>query len=166
MTITKLSPSDWPIFKSLWLEALQNEPTAYYSNFAEKSSAPDTEWQDKLFETHDRYYFALENGAAIGLAGYFVSPRVKTNHVAEIVRVYVSPKYRRHGLGKKLLTHVLSDIRHHPEIRKIRIEVMATQAAAISLYQSLGFHEVGRFEQELHVENGYYDEILMEKMLK
>lgn len=166
MQITKLKSTDWQIFKHLWLEALKSDPTAFYNIYEEKIQDPDWQWQDKFSEIYPNYFFAMQSGNPIGIAGYYINPRTKTLHVAEIVRVYVSPDYRRQGLGKKLLNAVISEIKNQSPITKINIHVVSSQASAIKLYTSLGFIEVGRLHNEIITAGIYYDEILMEMMIK
>jgi ribosomal protein S18 acetylase RimI-like enzyme len=164
--ITKLKSTDWQVFKRLWLEALKNDPTAFYNIYEEKVLDPDWQWQEKFSEIYPNYFFAMEKGQPVGFTGYYINPRTKTRHVAEVVRVYVSPNYRHRGLGNKLLNAVISEIKRQSQITKINIHVVSSQIPAIQLYSSLGFKQVGRLHNEINTAGTYYDEILMEMMLK
>ena len=81
---------------------------------------------------------------------------------AQILNVAVSPSHRGKGVARMLLEHAFRlALEQGAEI--MALEVRASNSAAISLYQQLGFVRVG-------IRAGYYDSaedaVLMEKSLK
>lgn len=81
---------------------------------------------------------------------------------AQILDIAVSPDQRGHGFARALMDHACTVAREkHAET--LSLEVRASSAAAIGLYQSTGFKQVG-------IRANYYDAsedaILMEKKLK
>ena len=46
--IARLGPDDWPELKTIRLEALQREPAAYSSTYAESVHRPDEDWRRRL----------------------------------------------------------------------------------------------------------------------
>ena len=44
--------------------------------------------------------------------------------------------------------------------------MVTENSGALKLYQKLGFNIVGKYEKELFVDNQYYDEYLMEMVVK
>ena len=62
---------------------------------------------------------------------------------AELLTIAVLPELRRQGLGRRLLKTFLAEARARGGDAAF-LEVAATNGAAIALYQSLGFAEVGR----------------------
>ena len=59
-----------------------------------------------------------------------------------ILNLCVHPDMRGHGLGRHLLVHLLQLAREHRADAAF-LEVRASNLAAIELYRSLGFNEVG-----------------------
>lgn len=69
--------------------------------------------------------------------------------VAEVNNVAVAEEYRRQGIGKMLMAGLL-DLAALLGCEQVHLEVRAGNAAAIALYDALGFHQVG-------VRPEYYD---------
>jgi [ribosomal protein S18]-alanine N-acetyltransferase len=67
---------------------------------------------------------------------------------AEILTLGVRTDRQRHGIGRKLV-EALARASKKAEARRLFLEVAAGNAAALGLYKSLGFAEVGR-------RKGYY----------
>ena len=66
----------------------------------------------------------------------------------EILRIAVDKKLRGIGLGKKLLSAVLCEMKEDG-IGEVFLEVRSTNESAIALYESVGFQEIG-------IRKGYY----------
>ncbi len=89
------------------------------------------------------WWVAHDNGELIGYAGGMVVDRD-----IEILNMAVAPEHRRAGIARKLLSHVSYDAQMLG-CTSASLEVEDGNTAAIALYQSLGFTEVGR-------RRGYY----------
>jgi ribosomal-protein-alanine N-acetyltransferase len=79
-----------------------------------------------------------------------------------ITNVAVHPDWRRRGIGRTLLSHILDDARRRG-IRMVALEVRPSNREARPLYESFGFRVVGR-------RKGYYydtgeDALVMEASL-
>jgi ribosomal protein S18 acetylase RimI-like enzyme len=95
------------------------------------------------------------------LAGFlaFVRPkRPKLLHGAELHGMYVSPEFRRRGLGGALVDAALAHARSLAGVRQLKLAVNATNLAARSLYRSRGFMLFGLEPDALCVDGRYYDE--------
>jgi ribosomal-protein-alanine N-acetyltransferase len=77
-------------------------------------------------------------------------------HVANLA---VAPKYRRRGLGKRLLHHVLERAAEKG-MKSATLEVRSGNQAAQSLYTSFGFEVVGR--RKRYYSNNHEDALLMQ----
>ena len=66
----------------------------------------------------------------------------------EILRIATRKDIRKSGLGKKLLTSVLSEMKKAC-VNEVFLEVRAGNESAIALYKSVGFIEIG-------IRKGYY----------
>lgn len=84
---------------------------------------------------------AVEDGTAVGYAGCQI-----VLDEGYITNVAVSPAFRRRGVAERLLTELLERAR---ELAFVTLEVRASNAAAVALYEKLGFARVG-------VRRGFY----------
>ena len=75
------------------------------------------------------------------LAGYYALQYVLDEAVIAIIAV--KRKFRRQGLGRRLLQEI-SAFAEEKKIGKIHLEVRSENEAAVHLYRSFGFEEVGR----------------------
>ena len=74
------------------------------------------------------------------VAGYVGSQSVLDQ--ADMMNIAVHPDYRRQGIGRDLVL-ALSDALKEKGIRGLMLEVRASNAPAIALYEQLGFVQVG-----------------------
>lgn len=82
---------------------------------------------------------------------------------AEILDIAVEPEMRRHGIGEKLLTYSITELKK-AGIITVFLEVRASNCPAINLYEKFGFNKIG-------IRRGYYrspveDAILMKYSIK
>ncbi len=80
-------------------------------------------------------------------------------HIATIWGVYVRPEGRGTGLSRSLMIAAIDEARQ--TCRSIRLTVASSNAAAIRLYESLGFKAWAIDTDALKVGEIYHDEILM-----
>jgi len=106
-------------------------------------------WKDlpKWSETHFREEIGRE-GARLAVilvenqvAGYG-SLRILAGE-GQVLMIAIDPAFARAGFGKRLLAHLLSEAQR-AGCAKVTLEVSARNAAALALYKSSGFVEVGR----------------------
>jgi len=64
--------------------------------------------------------------------------------IYEVIKIAISPNYRKKGLGKKLLNYVLDDLD-----KNLILEVRVSNKGAINLYESLEF-------KKINIRKGYY----------
>jgi ribosomal protein S18 acetylase RimI-like enzyme len=72
--------------------------------------------------------------------------RMKRRHVAWIVRMYVIAEAAGRGVGRAILRHAMERARSMVGVSKVNLTVAAHNAAAIHLYESVGFREFAREE--------------------
>ena len=100
-------------------------------------------WSEKLVREsiaggHDRF-FMLEEPLDNGMQSYgYAAVRVGEDE-AELMRICVLPSQRRKGYGAMLLDEVLREAAGRP----LFLEVRAGNEAAIALYRSRGFKDIG-----------------------
>ena len=85
------------------------------------------------------YWLVALDGERV--AGYIGSQSVLGE--ADMMNLAVSPDYRRQGIGQKLVERLICDLKERGT-HILVLEVRASNESAISLYQKLGFVQVGR----------------------
>lgn len=85
---------------------------------------------------------------------HFIMPKrmlpAKPGLTGHIVSIAVHPRYRRQGIGSKLMDKLLKLLQDRKCVQ-VRLEVKVTDKAAHALYDKFGFRQVG-------VIPGYYNE--------
>ena len=80
------------------------------------------------------YRAVTAGGVMVG----FVIGLVEPDHTGHVTTVGVAPEHRRRSLAKRLMKQVEDGFRKR-NVRLVRLEVRAVNAAAHKLYQSLGY---------------------------
>ncbi len=88
-------------------------------------------------ENENSRFFVIEEDGEI--EGYACVETVLDE--ATLTSVAVIPAKRRRGLAEKLLSGIFDGL---AEVRTVYLEVETTNAAAIGLYNKMGFKEIGR----------------------
>jgi ribosomal protein S18 acetylase RimI-like enzyme len=101
---------------------------------------------------------AFVDGVLVGTGGFYSSKNLKERHKGHIWRVYVTAAMRGSGVGRNIMNAVLDRAASVEGIEQIRLLVATTQAAAMGLYQSLGFQSFGRERRALKIGERYVDE--------
>lgn len=94
--------------------------------------------------THERTLIFLGEveGAAVAKAELMLPPGSgagTTPGVGYIKRVVVHPDFRKQGLARQLIQHIIDVARTEEQVEAIDLHVWEDNAAAIRLYESLGF---------------------------
>ena len=131
---------------------------------------------DKLYEiekhcfekeafTKQQIAYLLTDYNAIGLAARvngeitgFVIGRidiVRNVPFGHILTVDIAPSYRRKGIAQKLL-HDIEVIFKEKGAKECRLEVREDNAAAVNLYQKLGYKKMGKLEKYYGDAHGLY----------
>ena len=162
ITIGRLGPERFADFRVLRLESLKAFSEAFGSSYEEESSFSDEVWKARIVNM----LFAIYKTSLIGMIGFSPRDRVKTRHVADIFSFYVGETYQGAGVGSKLMEEALLNIKKNREIRKITLSVNCDMEAAVHLYKKFGFAISGRLIRELNINGNFYDEFIMEKLVK
>jgi ribosomal protein S18 acetylase RimI-like enzyme len=160
--ITSLPPDRWEDFRELRLESLRKEPKAFLSSYEDEAGLGKGVWQERIKNA----VFAVVNDKPVGMMTYLRRGRRKNDHIADIFAVYVDKKHRGKGIADRLLKHVISRVKKNDSVSKIALSVVADQTPAVSLYMKHNFKVVGVLEKELKLNGSFYDELVMELVLK
>lgn len=160
--IARLGADDWRELKTIRLEALQRDPAAFSSTYADSVAWPDEHWRQRLANPGSVTLVARTEAGPIGMAGAIFGADGETD-VAMIFGMYVSAAYRGQGVGRMVLQALIAEVAARPEITTIRLWVTPTQQAARRLYASLGFRVVENPDRSMLDGPEAHEEIAMER---
>lgn len=97
-------------------------------------------WSEKtLLSNQGERYLNLRIDHDGAMAGFAITQIVLDE--ATLFNIAIDPACQRRGLGRALLTHLIATLEQR-DILTLWLEVRASNAGAIALYESLGFNEV------------------------
>lgn len=143
MQIRRIQPSDIPAFHALW--------TRTYSEGIYIPNPPPP--QDRILEVVQKVvaeqipnFVAVNGEALLGFVEVFPGTMCgrtgEDAHLSGFLGIQIAATHRRQGLGRELMRIAIEDsIRHG--FRCIELHVLETNHAAIRLYESIGFQDVG-----------------------
>jgi ribosomal-protein-alanine N-acetyltransferase len=102
----------------------------------------------------------LESSANIG-AGFILCKQILDE--VEIITICILSEYRKVGLAKKLMHHLIESL---PAATKIFLEVAVGNVDAVNLYTSFGFQEISRRKEYYTTACGSIDAIVMTLTLR
>jgi putative acetyltransferase len=88
-------------------------------------------------------------GAGEGAGCVAITRRVLADGIeaAEVKRLWVEPRFRGHGLGRRLMLSAIDWARAHAFSAVVLDTVNEAMPEAAELYRSLGFKEIARFNE-------------------
>lgn len=97
-----------------------------------------TDHLSELFKVDNSVYFvATRDGKLLGGAGIFPTEGLPADTL-ELVKMYLLPEARGHGLGKTLILKCIEEARKKG-FKRIYLETMAELEKAVKAYEKLGF---------------------------
>lgn len=114
------------------LQIAQLEKMCFSSPWSERSI------ESELTNPLALWLVAVDNDR---VAGYVGSQSVMGE--ADMMNLAVDPEYRRMGVGNRLV-EMLIDALSEEAVHSLTLEVRASNIGAISLYEKMGFQQVGR----------------------
>lgn len=103
----------------------------------------------------------LVGSAAVAWQSRFASSR----HKVVLWGTFVSPRFRRRGVGRLLVTRAIEHARTHA-VRRVNLTMYLPNDAAEQLYRSLGFVRYGVEPEAVCLDGIYYDGAQMSLLLK
>ena len=162
--IRRLSLTDAVAYRDLRLAGLRAHPEAFGASWEEEAAHPLEWFEDRL---DANAIFGGEQTAAMalrGVVGFYVPNGAKQRHKGVLWGMFIQPEARGTGLGRSLVARVLEYARQ--TVEEVRLTVVATNAAAIRLYEHAGFERYGLEQRALKISNDYHDEVLMALSLR
>ena len=166
VTIRPATEADTAAYRTLRLAALKGDPQAFSSNYESNLAKPASFWEERLRASGTpgalTLFFAVREGRLIGMCGVAPGDSPKTRHSADIVSVYVRPKWRGQRIAEILVTAGL-DWARTQGVRIAKLGVSTANTPAIRCYTRCGFAVYGIEPQAIYHDGVFYDELLMSR---
>ena len=157
--VRRLSASDAVSYRALRLDGLRAHPEAFGASWEEEVTQPLTWFANRLDQD---IIFGGELAGTLdlrGVVGFYVLDSAKQRHKGVLWGMFVQPDVRRTGLGPSLVARVLEHAMQ--TVEEVRLTVVATNKAAVRLYERAGFEQYGLERRALKIGDEYHDEVLM-----
>ncbi len=162
-------PADASALREVRLQALAGEPIAFSADYDTTAAQPAETWAERVAayaaDSSGVIAVADAEGRLVGMAGLARGHWPKTRHLGEIWGVYVKPQWRGLHVGEALLEACAAWARVNG-IVILKLGVAKVNAPAIRCYTRSGFTVCGEDHMALYVDGAYYDELLMERVLR
>ena len=144
MDIREVRPEEWRSLKDLRLRALETDPDAFGSTFAEERVKPVTAWQEWAAEGWglgaQTTLVALVGDRWLGMGVCIVAEAEPRS--ATVYAMWVDPAARRQGIGEELLQELIKWA-SFKNAEELLLAVTEGNTAAMNLYERDGFMSTG-----------------------
>ncbi len=155
MIIRALKSVDWPDVSEIYQLGIDTGKATF------ENQTPSWEDWDGSHLQFARLVAILDNSLLGWVALSPVTDRCVYNGVAE-VSIYIHPKVRRKGIGKKLLVEVIEESEKNG-IWTLNASIFPENVGSRILFEKAGFREIG-FRERIARKNGVWkDNVILEK---
>lgn len=112
---------------------------------------------------YKQVFVAIENDRIVGFMGISRSPMSKAKHIANFA-IGVLSDYRKRGIASALLSFAENWLKEKG-VKRIEMTVIAENKPAISCYEKNGYKREGVREKSIHMNEKFYDELFMAKVI-
>ncbi|SFI71698.1 Acetyltransferase (GNAT) family protein [Amycolatopsis sacchari] len=140
ITLRRLAPDDWAVFRDLRLASLRDAPEAFETPLADWLHADERRWRRRLTDVPYTMCAEWEGRPA----GVVCGTAPDEAGEVELISLWVAPAVRGHGVGNALVRAVLRWAADQGA-RQVRLEVRETNTHAAALYRRHGFRPQGRY---------------------
>lgn len=159
MTIRRLTPADAAAFQALRLRGLAEDASAFASSYEEERDRPIEAIEAQLAPKPDGAIFgAFEGDTLLGVVGLQREGMRKLAHKGVLWGMYVAPPGRGAGTGRRLVEAALAHAWTQLQLAQVNLSALASNQAALQLYQSLGFEVFGTERGSLRIGDQFHDE--------
>jgi GNAT superfamily N-acetyltransferase len=139
--VRRIRASEWRLLRSLRLEALQDSPLSYGSTHEREVQRTDREWRERAAAggagEAEVAFVAIVDGRWVGMARGHLEPPI-----AHLIAVYVTPEWRRRGIGRAVSVAVVGWARER-QAGSVVLSVSDWNEGARRVYESIGFAPTG-----------------------
>jgi RimJ/RimL family protein N-acetyltransferase len=165
LLLRPMTPADAGVLLSLY-RAVAATPN---SGLARHSDEIDSGYVDAFLRGQDTGWMSIGAFHGTDLVGEIHAMRMQPrqfHHVLTDLTIAVHPRMQGHGVGSRLFAELFArTARLDPPVTRIELVARTGNAAAIRLYERLGFRAEGRFRDRVHLADGRIeDDIPMARM--
>jgi ribosomal protein S18 acetylase RimI-like enzyme len=162
----KLKAAEALAFRLLRLECLQNFPEKMGTSLEDEAEKPKLFFEEQIErESPDFIFFGAFTGDdLIGIAGFVRGNRLKTRHTGEVVSMYVKSGFQGQNVGERILRALLETAFALDGVEQAYLTVFADNAAAVRLYERIGFEIFGVQKNYFKVGDKYFHRQFMQLM--
>lgn len=165
ITLRTGTTSDAEQYRDLRLFALQESPTAFSADYEVNARRPLSFWEGRLkSDENGSIFFAEHDHHLIGMMVILRGELPKIKHSAELLSVYVDPKWRGLRIADALIEMCVAWAQSKGVII-IKLGVNAANKSAVRCYERCGFTIYGTEPRGTFHEGKYYDGYWMSRSL-
>lgn len=139
-SLRTITTADAAAYQALRLQALQEHPEAFGSDYADEATRSLAAVAERLQDLPERFVLgAWQDEELIGMVAFGQSLGKKVRHRGSIAGMYVAAEERGRGIGRALLDGLVARARPLPHLEEITLAVTVGNAAARGLYVAAGF---------------------------
>jgi GNAT superfamily N-acetyltransferase len=142
VTVRRLAPDDWEVWREVRLAALADAPWAYGSSLAREEGFGQADWRARLDPANGMSAVALLGEQVVGAVGGYTP--AGTDAVL-LIAMWARPELRGSGVGDALVADVLAWARENGW-STVRLRVADGNDAARGLFVRNGFEPSGEHE--------------------
>ena len=154
MEIRKLEPSDAARLEAFLKETPEDDRTFFKEDLTDIDTV-----RALLGEVKGLRFVALDGDRIVGYVRILPGTGL-SSHVGEL-RLVVSRSSRRQGVGRNLARRALVESVQQLKLRKLFVEVVAEQEAAINMFKKLGFVPEAILRDHLRDRRGKMQDLLL-----
>lgn len=161
IVVRPLEPTDAPAMHAMMLGEEVFPTTGAVPSL---SLAAVSEKQARFAADDNRHSFAaLVSGELVGIGGLIVFPRPRMRHAASLF-LEVHQDHHGQGVGTALMTKVLDLADRWLGLVRVELQVNATNARAVRLYERFGFEKEGVLRANYLSDGAYVDSLMMARL--
>lgn len=161
ITIRLAQPEDAPAIAAIYNQGIRDRVATLETE--ERTAEERAAWLASRDERHPVYVAELDGEVVAWGSLNLFNPRPAYRWVADF-SVYVDGDRRGHGLGGRLLDHLIQEamrLGYH----KLVLAAFPFNQPGMRLYRSRHFREVGIYHEQGRLDGQWVDTIIMERML-
>lgn len=101
----------------------------------------------------------------VGVLDFHRLSLVRQNHLGQL-GISIDPAYRGLGIGRALLLNLFDWLEAYPEIRKVSVQILASNTPSIHLFQKCGFRFEARISQAVQSGRGFEDILILSRWIQ
>jgi len=150
--VRRIRPDEWREHRELRLQALARDPLAFGSTHSRERGFSDDLWKERTERgalSESSALFIADSGGT-GFVGMVAVARPEGQW--HVFAMWVSPEFRRRGIGGRLLDAGLTWFRERTNSDPLLLDVNPRQVDAVRLYEHRGFRRTGGTAPLGHIE--------------